>query len=189
MNKTHWPPIQVAAFVLLSGALIFLSRNSLRDKAAHGFTRFFAWEAILALLVWNAPVWHDDMFSVRQIASWSLLFTSPVFAILGLRALKAAGTTTVLRQDKALYAFEKTGHLVTTGIFARIRHPMYAALILLAWGAYLKGVTPWTTGLVVFASFSMWVTARRDEAECRDFFGEAYAEYMKSTKRFIPYII
>lgn len=179
-------PFQLAAFVLLSGVLIYLSRKPLRDRSAHGFTRFFAWEAILALLVWNAPVWHDDLFSVRQIASWVLLFTSPMIAILGLRALKAVGKTSELRQDEGLYAFEKTERLVTTGIFAFIRHPMYTALILLAWGAYLKGVNLWTTGLVLFATLAIWLTATRDEAECRAYFGEAYAEYMASTKRFVP---
>lgn len=185
----NWLPLQIAAFVVLSGVLIYLSRKPLRDKAAHGFTRFFAWEAILGLLVLNAPAWHDDIFSVRQMASWCLLFASPVVAFLGVRGLKANGKPSELRQDEALFDFEKTGHLVTTGIFALIRHPMYAALILLAWGIYLKGVSPWTTGLAVLATLMMWITAVRDEAECRAYFGDAYTCYMKSTKRFIPYVV
>ena len=181
--------LQLGAFVALSGVLVYLSRKPLRSKAAHGFTRFFAWEAILGLIVWNAPVWHDDMFSARQLVSWGLLLISPVIAILGVRALKSAGQSGDLRQDKALYEFEKTGQVVSSSIFALIRHPMYAALIFLAWGVYLKGVNPWTTGLVVVASLAMWMTAKRDEAECLVYFGEAYADYMKSTKRFIPYVV
>ena len=186
---TNWIPIQITAFVLLSGALVYLSRKPLRSRAAHGFTRFFAWEAILALLVWNAPVWHDDMFSLRQTVSWFLLFTSPVVAVLGWRGLKVAGQSDELRHDEALYGFEKTGQLVSTGIFAFIRHPMYAALLLLAWGIYFKGLNPWTTVLVAFASLTLWWTAKRDEAECLAFFGEAYADYMKRTKRFVPFLI
>jgi protein-S-isoprenylcysteine O-methyltransferase Ste14 len=185
----NWLPFQITAFVLLSGVLAFLSRNALRDKATHGFTRFFAWEAILALLVWNAPVWQDDMFSPRQIASWVLLFTSPVLAVLGLQALKREGQTSALRQDDALFAFEKTGQLVTTRIFALIRHPMYSALLLLAWGIYLKGMNLGTTALVLLASWALWLTARRDEAECLAYFGDAYARYMKTTRRFIPYLL
>src|SRR5690606_25755164 len=118
--------------------------------------------------------------------SWTLLLISPVIAILGVRALKAAGWSSELRQDKALYQFEKTGTLVNSSIYAFIRHPMYAALIFLAWGSYLKGVNPWTTGLVVLASLAMWATAKRDESECLAYFGDAYAHYMKTTKRFIP---
>lgn len=186
---TNWLPIQLAAFVLLSGVLTYLSRKPLRSRAAHGFTRYFAWEAILALLVWNAPVWHDDMFSLRQTVSWALLFTSPVVAVLGWRALKVAGQPGELRQDEALYGFEKTGQLVRTGIFAFIRHPMYAALLLLAWGIYFKGMNLWTTGLVAIATLTLWWTAKRDEAECQAFFGQAYADYMKTTKRFVPFVI
>lgn len=186
---TNWPPLQIAAFVLLSAVLIYLSRRSLRNKASHGFTRFFAGEAILALLVWNAPVWHDAMFSFRQLVSWTLLFTSPAIAIMGVRALKALGKTSELRQDDALFGFERTGQLVTSGVFSLIRHPMYSALALLAWGAYLKGVNPWTTALVALASLALWLTAKRDETECLAYFGKAYADYMKSTKRFIPYVI
>lgn len=185
----NWLPLQMAVFVVLSAVLVYLSRKPLRDTSAHGFTRFFAWEAILGLLVLNAPVWHDDLLAVHQIASWVLLFTSPVIAYLGWRALKTVGTTHALRQDKALYDFEKTGRLVTTGIFAFIRHPMYSALILLAWGVYLKDVNPWTTGLVVLATLMVWMTATRDEAECRAYFGESYAHYMKATKRFIPCVV
>ncbi|OAD40294.1 isoprenylcysteine carboxyl methyltransferase [Hydrogenophaga crassostreae] len=185
----NWLPLQISVFILMSGVLTFLSRKSLRSRTSHGFTRFFAWEAILALLVWNAPVWHDNMFSIRQLASWALLFTSPVVAISGLRALQAVGKTSELRQDDALFGFERTGRLVTTSIFGFIRHPMYSALILLAWGIYLKGVNPWTTVLVVLASLAMWFTARRDEAECMAYFGEAYGDYMKTTKRFVPYLL
>jgi len=185
----NWLPLQITAFVVFSGVLTYLSRKSLGSKASHGFTRFFAWEAILALLVWNAPVWHDNMFSLRQLASWALLFTSPVIAVLGLRALKSVGKSSELRQDEALFGFERTGRLVTTGIFGFIRHPMYSALILLAWGIYLKGMNPWTTALVVLASLAMWFTAKRDEAECLAYFGHAYGGYMKATKRFVPYVI
>ena len=186
---TNWLPFQIAAFVVLSGVLIYLSRKPLRSREAHGFTRFFAWEAILPLLVWNAPVWHDDMFSLRQMLSWALLFTSPVVAVLGLRALKAVGQPGEHRQDEALFGFEKTAQLVTSSIFAFIRHPMYSALMLLAWGIYLKGINPWTTGLVAFASLTLWWTAKRDEAECLAYFGEPYAEYMKTTKRFVPFVV
>jgi hypothetical protein len=47
---TH-PILQISAFIALTFVLIYLSRKPLLNKEAHGFTRFFAWEAILALLV------------------------------------------------------------------------------------------------------------------------------------------
>jgi protein-S-isoprenylcysteine O-methyltransferase Ste14 len=40
--------------------------------------------------------------------------------------------------------------------------------------------------LVVAATVFLSLTARADEAECIKFFGTAYEDYMKKTKRFIP---
>lgn len=186
MNVPH---LQWIGFALFSGVLTYLSRKPLLNKTAHGFTRFFAWEAILALLVLHAPVWHKDMFSPMQWLSWLLLGTSVFLAISGVRALKKEGQTNANRQDEALYQFEKTERLVTTHVYGFIRHPMYAALIFLAWGAYLKDISVLSTLLVLSASVLMWLTAKRDEAECLAYFGEAYSSYMKTSKRFIPFVI
>jgi protein-S-isoprenylcysteine O-methyltransferase Ste14 len=35
----------------------------------------------------------------------------------------------------------------------------------------------------------LWLTALRDEAECRAHFGEAYVRYMAHTKRFVPWVL
>jgi protein-S-isoprenylcysteine O-methyltransferase Ste14 len=181
--------LQISCFALLSFVLIYFSRKPLLNKSAHGFTRFFAWEAILALLVLHAPVWHDHMFSTLQMVSWTLLIISPILAWLGLRALKHVGKNNAQRQDLALYQFEKTEQLVTTSIYGFIRHPMYASLIFLAWGAYLKDITPLSTLLVAIASLTLWLTAKRDESECLAYFGAPYASYMKASKRFVPFLI
>lgn len=158
------------------------------NKTAHGFTRFFAWEAILALLVLHAPVWHDNMFSPLQILSWTLLLTSPLLAVLGVNELKKVRGTNDNRGDASLYGFEKTERIATTSIYKFIRHPMYAALVFLAWGAYLKDITALSSLLVFIASVSMLLTAIRDERECMAYFGEPYANYMKTSKRFIPFV-
>ncbi|HMS27177.1 MAG TPA: methyltransferase [Burkholderiaceae bacterium] len=183
------PAIQVIAFILLSVVLVYWSRKPLQNIEAHGFTRFFAWETILALLVLQAPVWHAHMFSPLQLLSWTLLFASALLAVMGFRALKTFGQVGHQRQDNSLFAFEKTERLVTKNIYALIRHPMYAALIFLAWGAYLKDIGVLSTILVIVASVALWFTAKRDELECLAYFGGAYANYMKVSKRFVPFVI
>ena len=44
------------------------------------------------------------------------------------------------------------------------------------------------TGLLIAdaGSVLLYLTARRDEAECLAYFGQPYADYMKRTKGFIP---
>jgi len=66
---------------------------------------------------------------------------------------------------------------------------MYTALMLLAWGAFLKQFTWLTLALVLAATVLLVLTALRDEEECIAHFGDAYREYMRRTRRFIPFVL
>lgn len=179
----------VALWAGATAALLWVSREALRRPGSHGFYRFFGWQCIVLLVLLNLPWWEDEPFSPRQLLSWLLLFGSPVLAVLALRRLQRAGRPDEARADAELFGFERTTRLVSDGAFRLIRHPMYTALLMLAWGAWLKHPSPTGTGLVVVASLAFWLTALRDEAECQAYFGEAYADYMRRTKRFVPYVL
>ncbi|MGJ7496644.1 methyltransferase family protein [Variovorax sp. RT4R15] len=177
------------AFVLLSAVLVYVSRGALRQPDSHGFYRFFAWECILALVLLNLPVWDRDPLAPHQLLSWALLIASAWLPIHAVRLLKRLGKPTQERADAALYGFEKTSSLVTSGAFRYIRHPMYTALMLLAWGAFLKQFSWLGLGLVLAATVLLFVTALRDERECLQHFGDAYRAYMRGTRRFIPFVL
>ena len=177
------------AFVFISAALVYISRASLRAPGSHGFYRFFAWECILALALLNLEVWFRDPFAWTQILSWILLFGCLIPLYFGIRTLIANGRATTQRSgEPQLLAFEKTTALVTTGIYAYIRHPLYSSLLLLAWGVFLKGPGAWTLILAGAATGFLLLTARADEAECARYFGEPYRAYMQKTTRFLPYL-
>jgi len=98
------------------------------------------------------------------------------------------GLPSSTRQDAALLGFEKTTRLVTTGAFGYIRHPMYTALLCLAWGVFLQRFS-WPALLLVLASTALlFVTAAREEQECLAHFGDAYRDYMRRTRRFVPFL-
>ena len=170
--------------------LVFISRASLRSPHSHGFYRFFAWEFILALIILNIDVWFADPWSWHQILSWVLLVVSLVPLAFGVRSLVARGKPTQHREgEPQLLAFEKTSSLVTTSIYHYIRHPLYSSLLFLAWGVFFK-VPGWLGGgLALAATVFLVATAKADEAECLRFFGLDYAEYMKHSKRFIPFLV
>jgi protein-S-isoprenylcysteine O-methyltransferase Ste14 len=130
--------LRLVLFVAISGGLFLISWKPLRVVGSHGFYRFFAWEAILALILINSRTWFSDPWSIRQVLSWSLLMVSLVMLGLGLHLIAAGGPTSQ-RQDETLLPFEKTSALVTTGIYRHVRHPLYGSLLFLAWGAFLKG--------------------------------------------------
>ena len=181
--------VQVIAFLIGSAALIYISRASLRAPRSHGFYRFFAWECILALFLVNVDVWFQMPLAWYQLISWFLLALCLVPLIVGVRMLRSRGKPVVQREaEPQLLAFEKTSSLVTTGIYHYIRHPLYSSLLLLTWGIYFKALT-WP-GLILAMAITvlLFATAKADEAECLRFFGAPYQEYMKQTKRFVPFV-
>ena len=154
---------------------------------SHGFFRFIAWEAIAALIIWNLPYWFSDPLSAKQLISWILLIASLFTLWQGVLRLRKAKPSSS-RSESELFDFERTSQLITTGIYHYIRHPLYASLMYLAWGAFLKDVSWLSAVLALVASVALYATARADEKECIQYFGEQYEVYMKETKRFIPFV-
>ncbi|NJL08045.1 MAG: isoprenylcysteine carboxylmethyltransferase family protein [Methylacidiphilales bacterium] len=77
--------------------------------------------------------------------------------------------------------------LITRGVYRWVRHPMYAAMWLMAIAQALL-VPHWAgalSGLVGFGA--VYVTRiNREEAMMRDLFGRAWDEYVRRTGRLIP---
>lgn len=170
--------------------LIVISWKPLRDPRSHGFYRFFAWEAILALFALNVPFWFRDPFLWNQLIAWLLLIVCVVPLAFGVHSLRTRGKPEEQRAgDPSLLAFEKTTALVTTGIYKYIRHPLYSSLLLLTWGIFFKSPS-WLGFVLAFASTLFLIaTAKADESECTRFFGTQYQDYMKNTKMFIPFAL
>ena len=77
--------------------------------------------------------------------------------------------------------------LVTEGIYARIRHPMYAAIWLATLAQPLL-IQNWIAGALVVAAFAALYVIRvpREEAMLRAEFGEAYDAYCGRANRLWP---
>jgi protein-S-isoprenylcysteine O-methyltransferase Ste14 len=175
-------------FVLVSLPLIFLSRKSIFNPHSHGFFRFFGWECIAWLLSSNWKYWFADPLGIKQVISWTLLLISLYYVVAGFVLLKKLGKPEQTTSRESLFLFERTTGLVNVGIFEVIRHPMYGSLIFLSWGIFLKNGTTELLIVTLASTLFFYFTALQDEDECIGFFGDAYRDYKKSTKMFIPFL-
>ena len=81
---------------------------------------------------------------------------------------------------------QREGELATTGPYAYLRHPQYAAFVLILLGFLLQWPTLLTLLMFpILAAMYVWV-ARREESEAWAQFGEAYAEHSAQTPPLFP---
>jgi protein-S-isoprenylcysteine O-methyltransferase Ste14 len=175
-------------FVCTTAVVAYISRDPLRNPRSHGFYRFFAWEAILALILLNLEDWFFTPLASHQIISWLMLTVSAYFVIVGVRLLRLVGQPDKGRQDEDLIGIEKTTQLVNVGLYKYIRHPLYSSLLFLGWGVFFKSPSWSELGLVLGASAFLYITAKIEEGENLAYFGPAYREYIAQTRMFIPFI-
>lgn len=182
---------QLKAIVFLTASLgiAWISRSSLGKVRSHGFYRFFAWEAILALILLNLDRWFYQPFRINQLVSWVLLIASLFLVILGVQLLRKAGKSDEKRRDPALVGIEKTTELVTSGVYAYIRHPLYSSLLFLTWGVFFKKLSWLGFSLAGLATLFLWLTARMEEVENIAYFGPVYERYMERTRMLIPFLL
>ena len=79
--------------------------------------------------------------------------------------------------------------LVTTGVYALVRHPMYAAFWLMALGQALL-LPNWIAGPAGLVGFGVLFFGRvaREEAMMITAFGDQYRAYMRRTARVVPWL-
>jgi len=167
--------------VVAAGTVIILLISwflSVKHGRYHGIVRFFAFESVFLLLLLNYRVWFNDPFSPVHLISWFLLIFSIYPVTAGFLLLKRVG-----RPDSN---FENTSVLVKSGIYGYIRHPLYLSIFLLGTGIVLKDTGQLQIILGTINTIAVILTALVEEKEMITKFGDAYREYMKETKMFIP---
>jgi hypothetical protein len=98
---------QWIVFVVVSLAFVAISWKSLPYSRSHGFYRFFAWEAMLALLLINMKVWFYEPLAWNQIIAWSWLCLSLIPLGFEVHFLRMRGKPAQQKEgDPSLLAFE-----------------------------------------------------------------------------------
>ena len=134
---------------------------------------------LLALAGVNQPTWEGPARIVTSVVGLAAMAAGAVQARAGVRDLGANLTPLPHPTDEA--------DLVETGIYAKVRHPIYGGLILLGLGwallsAYLPAI-PLALLLVPF----FWLKSSVEEQWLEERF-PSYPDYRRRTRRFIAWI-
>lgn len=129
------------------------------------------------------PDWVAWSFFPRSAAVGWLGAALTALGVIGLSWVTASldtnfHTSLVVRDEHTL---------IKTGLYRRIRHPMYTVILLMFVG-WLLLMGSWLIGLVtvIFVAVIMLMRTRREEAMMIERFGDEYRAYMRETGRFLP---
>ena len=128
---------------------------------------------------------HDAGHLLEEMFGWK---TNPHFGPFHIASFVFIGGGFMLISSgwKALHEAQQRHGLVTTGLYARIRHPQYVGFIAVMFGFLLQWPTVLT--LIMFPVLVvMYVRlARHEEQDALGEFGDEYRRYMNEVPAFIP---
>ena len=188
--------VRAAKVIILLASIAMVAIRAPHGKRSHGIPVVrsrkgkleivlltIAWLGFFLPLIWAVtPVLSFADYALRPVP----LLTGTVCLTLGLWLFHLShadlggnwSITLEVREDH---------RLVTQGVYRRIRHPMYTALLLYSVGQAL--VLPnYVAGLSSFVAMALLVALRigPEERMMLEEFGKDYQEYMAVTKRLVP---
>jgi protein-S-isoprenylcysteine O-methyltransferase Ste14 len=137
---------------------------------------------LLALFVGFTPIIPWDDFALDDYVDFIGILLAGLgqtirVAVIGLVYIKRGGLNKMIHADT----------LVTEGIFAHVRNPLYVGNLLILFGLFIIHNNPWVYGLGSFfflTAYSAIVTA--EEAFLGRKFGAEYTAYCQTTGRWLP---
>ena len=197
-----WSLVVINSLVFIIFAFSFTKPRTPRDWRSFGafsaflvalFTEMYGFPLTIYLLSgwlssrfpgvdWLA---HDSGHLLEMVFGWK---GNPHFGPFHLlsSAFIFGGFILLASAWKALYHAQRSQRLATSGPYARIRHPQYAAFVLIMFGFLLQWPTLLTLAMFPVLVFMYARLARSEEQEVRAEFGEEYRRYMERTPAFFP---
>jgi protein-S-isoprenylcysteine O-methyltransferase Ste14 len=189
--------IAIAAWALLgvACAALFLRRvrRSTGRTAMLLFTQPTAreWLSFVALLAYPAlliaSTWHAHRTPFRPLVAPGAATLAAGGAVLAASlALYAAAVATLGAAFRIGIDRVAPGTPVMRGLYRRIRHPVYLALLLGFAGTVVLLPSPFAAACFAVALLGFRAQARREERWLLERFGGDYAFYMQNTGMFLP---
>jgi protein-S-isoprenylcysteine O-methyltransferase Ste14 len=128
---------------------------------------------------WPWPLWPAGAGAIVRYGIGAGLFATGLAAMaLALRAFRHAGTN--------VETVKPATALVTDGIYARSRNPMYVALVLLFAGGAALANSSWLAALLaVYVAVLQVGVIGREECYLEEKFGSRYRDYRAAVRRWL----
>ncbi len=130
----------------------------------NGLFVFAAGVLLWLLVTWTSP-WNTQRYA------------GTVLAVLGISLIGVAR----YQLGKSFSVKAEAHHLVTSGLYSKIRNPIYVFGIVMLLGLTLVLQVPMMWVLIVVAAVAQTVRARREARVLEAAFGDAYREYRRKT--------
>ena len=125
------------------------------------------------------PAWTGPLRIVTSVVALAAMAAGVVQVWRGVRDLGASFTPLPRPREGA--------HLVDTGVYATVRHPIYGGLILLGVGWALLAASPLALALAALLVPFFWLKSSVEERFLQERF-PSYRDYRSRTRRFIAWI-
>jgi len=137
------------------------------------------------------------VFGIKDILSLEFLLTQVMgekqfhiifnsFVFPASQVIIGIGMLLVIFGWKQIY--EGKGKLVTTGLYAYVRHPQYIGFLLITLGMNVMWLTIITFALWPIVAVVYYKLAKREEKDAEEEFGEEFLEYKRRVPGWIPRI-
>ena len=198
----HWPMVMAYSLVLLIFVFSFFQPRTRRDWRTFGtfsafvialFTEMYGFPLTIYLFSgWLGSRYpevdwfsHNSSHLLQTLLGWrGNAHFSPLHIISDMLIL--GGLFLLAVSWKVLFRAQQNHELAVTGPYAMVRHPQYAAFMVIMLGFLVQWPTLPTLVMFPVLVWTYLRLARREEEEALTEFGEQYARYVENTPRFFP---
>jgi protein-S-isoprenylcysteine O-methyltransferase Ste14 len=157
-----------------------------RDDSTQGWVgRQFRWVLLATGLLLSVQIgwpmtplwrWHEGLWPIKALG-WLLLVSACVLMPLAQQQMGRAWRVGFDEHERT--------PLITHGVFAHSRNPVFLALRAALWAWLLLQPTAWSLALCLLADLLMQVQVRLEEAHLTRQHGDTYLQYQRRVRRWI----
>jgi protein-S-isoprenylcysteine O-methyltransferase Ste14 len=130
-------------------------------------------------------IWGIDSFLLRF--GLNLLGLISLFISVPLGIISFMVGVYFVRKSEAVVFSNKEGKVIDTGVYGKVRHPMYLGTLLILLGFTIATLS--ILSLIVWIAFFIFLDrmATYEEKDLTGILGQQYVEYQKKVHKWIPY--